>query len=34
MEDQNTALNSERLLLNKPEHIDNVWDSVAEFGSS
>jgi hypothetical protein len=31
MEDQNTALNSKRLLLNEPEHIDDVWDSVAEF---
>jgi hypothetical protein len=34
MEDQNTALNSERLLLNEPEHIDDVWDSAAEFRSS
>lgn len=31
MKDQNTALNSERLLLNEPEYIDDVWDSVAEF---
>jgi hypothetical protein len=31
IEDQNTALNSERLLLNEPEHIDDAWDSVAEL---